>query len=58
MNIQQLASKGLTRLGELTTTGTWELLEQEGWEPNKLQALLLQRWSKKNSTSSRVINSF
>ncbi len=40
---QQLALEGLTRLGQLTATGTWELFEQGDWEPNKLQVLLLQR---------------
>jgi len=55
---QQLASKGLTRLGQFTIVGTWELLEHEDWEPNKLQELLLWRWSKENPTSSKIINSF
>jgi hypothetical protein len=55
---QQLASKILTKLGQLTTIGTWELLEHEDWELNKLQALLLWRWSKENHASFRIIISF
>jgi hypothetical protein len=55
---QQLASKGFTRLGQLIVASTWELLEQENWEPNKLRALFLQRWSKENLASSQVDNSF
>jgi len=34
---QQLASKGLTRLRQLIATRTWELLEQEDWEPNNFE---------------------
>jgi hypothetical protein len=55
---QQLALEGLTALGQLTKTDTWELLEHEDWEPNKLRALLLRRWSKENPTFAKVINSF
>ncbi len=55
---QQFASKGFTRLGQLTVASTWELLEQKNWELNKLQALFLQRWSKENLASSQVVNSF
>jgi hypothetical protein len=34
---QQLASEGLTTLGQLITTSTWELLKHEGWEPKKFE---------------------
>jgi hypothetical protein len=55
---QRLTLEGLTTLGQLTKIGTWELLEHEDWEPNKLWALLLRRRSKGNLTFAKVINSF
>jgi hypothetical protein len=45
-------------LGQLAATCTWELFEQEDWEPNKLQALLLQRQSKEILAFFRVVDSF
>jgi hypothetical protein len=38
--------------------GTWELLELEDWEPNKLQALFSHKRSNENLASSKVVTSF
>jgi len=54
---QQLASNSLVGLWQLTKN-TWELLELKDWKPNKLWALFLQKWSKENLTSYRVVTSF
>jgi hypothetical protein len=54
---QQLALDGLTKLWQFIV-GTWELLELENWEPNKLRALFLNRRSKENLKFFKVVTSF
>jgi hypothetical protein len=41
-----------------THNNTWELLELEDWELNKLLTLFLHTWLKENPTSSKVVTSF
>jgi hypothetical protein len=53
---QQATSTDLTRFCQQTIS-TWQLLTIEGSPPNKLQALFLRKWSKKNLAFSKHVTS-
>jgi len=55
---QQLALESFTRLGQLTTTCTWGLLEQEELKPNKLQALFLWGGQRKTQLLLKLLTHF